>query len=69
VPTPCGDLYLAYPYRLITLGTVPSSGVLVVNKKVPGVWNVGDEQPFQALVGPFGNPGSVLTNLMVLQVE
>jgi predicted outer membrane repeat protein len=69
MPTPCGDLYLDFPLRFFDIGPVDSNGVCIINSKVPGVWNPGDEKPLQALVGPLGNPNSVLTNLMVLAVE
>jgi hypothetical protein len=42
--------------------------VLVFPGKVPISWQTGQQKPLQALVGP-KVPGSVLTNLMVLEVE
>jgi hypothetical protein len=68
--TPYGDLYLNFPpVRTFNLGGVPADGVLVYPGTVPPTWLPGSQYPFQALVGPMGNPNSVLTNLMVLTVE
>ncbi len=36
---------------------------------IPSYWQSGENRPFQALIGPLGNPNSLLTNLMVLAVE
>jgi hypothetical protein len=51
------------------IGTIPSHGVLLYPATIPTFWNPGEQYPVQALVGPLGNPNSVLTNLMVLTVE
>jgi parallel beta-helix repeat protein len=68
--TPYGNLYLILPpVKTFSLGTIPQSGVLVMQAKVPASWQSGKSYPLQALVGPLGNPASVLTNLMVLTVE
>ncbi len=67
--TQYGDLYLLPPYAQFSLGSIPSNGVLVVPGTVPGSWQAGDVHPFQALVGPLGNPASELTNLHCLQVQ
>ena len=68
--TPYGYLYLVLPpVKTFILGQVPGSGVLVRPATVPTSWQTGQEQPFQALIGPIGNPGSVLTNLMIMKVE
>lgn len=68
--TPYGDLYLTLPVATtFSLGVIGTSGVLAVPGTIPGSWTSGYEAPTQALVGPFGNPSSVLTNLMVLEVE
>jgi hypothetical protein len=67
--TPYGDLYLGFPIKQFNLGPIPADGILSFNAKVPAVWNPGEEKPLQALVGPLGNPNSVLTNLLVLVVE
>ena len=54
--------------QLFDLGAIPSDGVLSLSATVPSSWQPGEEHPFQALVGPMA-PGSVLTNLMLLEVE
>jgi hypothetical protein len=67
--TPLGDLYLILPpAKTFNLGTIPSTGVLVMSAVVPATWQSGQSFPFQALLGPMA-PGSVLTNLMVLTVK
>jgi parallel beta-helix repeat protein len=67
--TPYGDLYLILPFaQTFNLGGVPTNGVLVLSTNVPSSWQSGDEYFFQALVGPQA-PGSVLTNLLCLQVQ
>lgn len=55
--------------RIIELLSIPSKGVRIVPATVPTSWQPGDEHPFQALVGPLGNPNSVLSNPKVLTVE
>jgi len=67
--TQYGDLCLLPPYMQFGLGNIPSSGVLTVPGTVPGSWQTGEQYPFQALVGPLGNPSSELTNLMLLRVD
>ena len=68
--TQYGDLWLQLPLaNNWPLGNIAGNGVLVFPATVPPSWLPGEEYPFQALVGPFGNPSSVLTNLMVLTVE
>jgi len=52
-----------------TIGTVPAQGVLAFPATVPSSWAAGEQKPFQALVGPWGGPYTLLTNLMVLDVE
>ena len=69
-PTPYGDLHLVLPpIRTFNLGNIPQNGVRVLSAAVPASWQTGDAHPLQALVGPLGNPASVLTNLMVLTVD
>jgi hypothetical protein len=67
--TPYGDLYLAFPLVRFSLGPIPSNGALLFPATVPASWQAGEGKPLQALIGPFGNPASVLSNLLVLQVE
>lgn len=65
-----GDLYLQFPIlQTIPLAPIPPEGVRILNATVPSFWFPGEEKPLQALVGPLGNPNSVLTNLMTLTVE
>jgi hypothetical protein len=68
-PTPYGNLYLALPLVRFNPGTIPASGILFCPATVPATWIPGEEKPLQALVGPPGNPGSTLTNLLNLMVE
>jgi len=51
------------------IGNVPGNGVLTFPAIVPATWSAGEEKPFQALVGPWGGPYTLLTNLMVFDVE
>jgi len=68
--TQYGDLYLALPLVASwSLPNIPANGILIVPATVPLSWSSGEEYPFQALVGPLGNPNSVLTNLMTLEVK
>jgi len=70
VTTPHGDLYLPLPLKASwNLGTAPGSGVLNFPATVPSYWQSGEEYPFQALVGPWGGPYTMITNLMVLKVQ
>lgn len=65
-----GFLHLQPPLlQTISLGTIPQNGVRMLTATVPGYWLPGEEKPFQALIGPLGNPNSVLTNLMALTIE
>lgn len=67
--TQYGILWLQFPLQRFQLGLIPSEGILLYQTTVPTYWHAGDEKPLQALVGPRGNPASVLTNLHVLYVE
>ncbi len=70
VNTTYGLLYLTLPVAsMFQLGTIGTSGAVEVPGNIPPSWSPGDEVPFQTLVGPLGNPASLLTNLMVLVVE
>jgi hypothetical protein len=65
-----GNLHLTLPLTgVFNLGLIPSDGVLKYGSTVPMSWSSGEEKYFQALVGGLGNPNSVLTNLMTLEVE
>jgi len=52
-----------------TIGTTQPNGFLVFPTYVPASWNVGDEKPLQALVGPWNDPATRLTNLLIFRVE
>jgi hypothetical protein len=67
--TQYGDLYIWPLAGQWNLPAIPGTGVLAYPATVPLSWNPGDEYPLQALVGPLGDPNSVLTNLMLLTVE
>lgn len=68
--TPYGELWLSLPlYASWPLGPMPANAIMVITPTVPVNWAPGDEHPFQALIGPLGNPSSQLTNLMVLEAQ
>jgi hypothetical protein len=68
--TPYGELHLLWPpVRSFHLGIIPASGVRITTATVPSPWQAGEQHPIQALVGPFGDPASRLTNPVVLIVE
>jgi hypothetical protein len=67
--TPYGNLHLAPPIAPLRIGTIPATGILIHPATVPGFWSPGDLEPFQALIGPLGNPSSVLSNLMVIEID
>jgi len=69
VSTQYGDLWLNFPLMKFQLGAIPSDGILGFSATVPNFWLAGQQKPLQALVGPLGNPASMLTNLDVLVVE
>ncbi len=48
------------------LGTIPATGFLEVQVTLPGTIDPGKEYPVQAIIGPFTNPNSKLTNLLLL---
>jgi hypothetical protein len=69
-PTLYGDLFLTLPpARTLDLGSVPASGIRNLPANTPPGWSSGDGKPLQALIGALGDPTSVLTNLMILEVE
>lgn len=68
-PTLYGDLYISLPpAAVIQRGPISSDGILIIPQTVPATWQSGQWYPVQALIGPLAY-GSVLTNLMVLNVE
>lgn len=70
IHTPHGDIYLTLPVlNTWLLGDIPANGVYDKNITVPLAWNSGDMYPFQALLGNWGDPDTVLTNLLKLEVE
>jgi len=68
-PTPHGNLYIWPLFGHWSLGIVPGSGILIYPTSVPSGWGSGLEYPFQALLGGWGDPDSILTNLTVLKLE
>ena len=70
LPTPHGDLFLFWPPLWSgNIGTVPADGLLTLPVTVPSTWIPGEIYYLQALVGPWGGPSTLLTNLDVLIVE
>jgi len=70
LPTAYGDLWLTLPVtNSWQLGPIPGTGILALTATVPSGWQSGSQHPFQALVGPWGGESTVLTNLLVLEVE
>jgi len=68
-PTPYGDLYLSWPLATMSLGAVPSSGVLVYDITIPAGIVPGTIVFIQALVGNLGSPGTVLSNAAILTIQ
>jgi len=69
IPTPHGDLFIWPIIASWPVGKIPGSGIRILPATVPLGWSPGEEYPFQAQVGVWGNPDTVLTNLLVLDVE
>jgi parallel beta-helix repeat protein/predicted outer membrane repeat protein len=70
IHTPHGYIYLTLPVlNTWLLGDIPANGVYDKSVTVPPSWNLGEMYPFQALLGNWGDPGTVLTNLLKLEVE
>ena len=69
VPTPHGSFFLAPPWFVFAAAPVPAEGIAAIQANVPPGVPIGAEYPLQALVGAWGDPQAVLTNLMVLTVE
>lgn|GEM_PF-681080 len=62
--TPYGDLWLQLPIlKQLPMPDVGTNGLSILNGKIPGSWQSGEQYPIQVLVG------NELTNLMVLIVE
>jgi len=68
-PIPHGDLFIWPIANSWFIGTVPGNGIKSLTATVPAVWVPGEEYPFQAHVGAWGDPDTLLTNLLVLDVE
>lgn len=69
-PTPHGNLYLSWPPLWSGhIGKVPASGILSLPVTVPPGCIPGDAYYLQALVGPWGGPMTLLTNLEALVVQ
>lgn len=69
ISTQYGYLMLQMPVLQLQLGAIPGNGILVFPGTVPFFWISGELKPLQALIGPLGDPTSVLTNLDVMVVE
>jgi len=67
--TAYGNFFLQFPLRRFQIGTIPANGILAITPTTPPFWQSGDIKPIQALVGPIGNPSSLLTNLDLLIVQ
>lgn len=67
--TPHGFLYIWPIVNYRPLGNIPLSGILVAPTTVPSTWVPGDEYPYQALIGAWGDPSTILSNLMIVVVE
>lgn len=68
--TQYGSLYIKKPWKNIwNVGPIPGTGIATTTKTIPGTIPPGNKYYFQALHGPGGNPSTLLTNLLVLQVE
>jgi len=68
--TEYGDVWLTTPTESDwVLGKIPVRGVLTFSAYVPGTWPPGTEKYFQALVGKWGDPSTVLTNWSRLYVR
>jgi len=67
--TSWGPLYLGDPITRNMIGSIPADGLLELNVNAPQSWVPGDLVPAQALLGSLANPDSILTNLIVLEVE
>lgn len=69
-PSAHGDIYLELPVVASwNLGKTQATGIVTLTTTVPLTWNPGEEYPFQALIGVWGDPYTQFSNLMVLHVE
>ncbi len=65
-----GDVWISTPAENDWyLGTIPGRGVLNFSASIPAIWPPGTEKYFQALVGKWGEPSTVLTNWNRLYVR
>jgi len=70
ITTTHGDLYILWPTIWSGyLGKAPSTGVLTLSTTVPPGWTSGEHYYLQALVGQWGNPSTMFTNLEALSVK
>ena len=68
--TDYGDVWIETPTESDWfLGKITVRGVLTFSAYVPAVWPPGTEKYFQALVGKWGDPSTVLTNWARLYVQ
>jgi hypothetical protein len=69
-PDPHGDIHLELPIvRKWKPGTIPPEGILSWTVTVPAGAPPGKEFYLQALAGRWSDPGSKLTNFMIVRVE
>jgi len=68
--TQYGDLYLTLPLtNYWHLGTLPGNGLLLWPITIPASGDPWGTYPSQALVGPWGDPNSRLTNLHIVKTD
>lgn len=67
--TQYGYFYLIPALFPVNSGTISADGLAVFPAVAPTYWFTGQDHPFQALVGPYNDPDSRLTNLMLIKVE
>ena len=70
VHTNHGDFWLKMPLlESLDLGVFPSTGILSFTKEISQSTDPGTCYALQVLVGPAGNPDSILTNPLLLRVN
>jgi hypothetical protein len=69
ITTKHGKLWLPQPAAGKWSGQVASNGTLHLDVPVPSGSLPGDSKPFQALIGPWGDPWTRLSNLLEVTIE
>jgi len=70
LPTAHGKIFLTLPVlNSWILSDIPANGVYDEKVNVPAAWSSGEMYPYQALLGNWGDPDAVLTNLLKVEVE